>query len=117
MRPRLYCAELRLSAERRSSAGTSSASSDEYTGATSAFTHPARKASTATVGTDSRPVRASTASTAAISVCAVVRTERSRRRSVRSASAPATGPSTSVGRYMSAATVPVQPARPVASVT
>ena len=32
MRPRLYCAELRLSAERRSSAGTSSASSDEYTG-------------------------------------------------------------------------------------
>ncbi len=117
IRPRLYWAEERLTADRRSSLGTSSERSAEETGAKSALAQPARKANTETAGSDRRPRRASAASPAARRSWAQVSQPKSWRRSVRSAMAPPSGPSTSAGRYISAATVAVQPPRPVVCVT
>ena len=116
-RPRLNCAELRLSALCMSLAGTSSASSAANAGPESRLMLPLRKATTATSGTLSWCVKASTVSTAASSICPTAPTARYVRRSNRSASAPPSGDSSRPGRYESAATPPVHSALPVTSVT
>jgi hypothetical protein len=116
-RPRLYCAEERLSALSRSSGGTTSASSAEKAGLISAPAQPLSSTTPSTAGTLRWWVKARAASTQASSVCMTVKRAMVRRRSKRSASAPPMGASTLVGKNMAAATAPVHAAEPVAWVT